>query len=47
MNTDIRDIDIFLSEIAERLWSGHASLMVGADFSMNAMPLTVRWTTIK
>ena len=30
------DIEIYLSEIAERLWSGHASLMVGAGFSMNA-----------
>lgn len=30
------DIEIYISEIAERLWSGHASLMVGAGFSMNA-----------
>lgn len=29
-------IEIYISEIAERLWSGHASLMVGAGFSMNA-----------
>jgi len=34
--TNTNDIDIYLSEIAERLWSGHASLMVGAGFSMNA-----------
>jgi len=30
------NIEIYLSEIAERLWSGHASLMVGAGFSKNA-----------
>jgi hypothetical protein len=30
------DVEIYISEIAERLWSGHASLMVGAGFSMNA-----------
>lgn len=32
----MEDIEIYLSEIAERLWSGHASLMVGAGLSMNA-----------
>lgn len=30
------DTEIYISEIAERLWSGHASIMVGAGFSMNA-----------
>jgi hypothetical protein len=29
-------MEIYISEIAERLWSGHASLMIGAGFSMNA-----------
>jgi hypothetical protein len=33
---DDNNIEVYLSEIAERLWSGHASLMVGAGFSMNA-----------
>lgn len=28
-----------LNEIAERLWSGHAAIMIGAGFSRNAMPL--------
>lgn len=28
----------YLSEIAERLWSGHAAIMVGAGFSRNARP---------
>ena len=28
----------YLNEIAERLWSGHASVMVGAGFSRNAKP---------
>ena len=28
----------YLNEIAERLWSGHAALMVGAGFSRNAKP---------
>jgi hypothetical protein len=36
MNTDNKNIEIYLPEIAERLWSGHASLMVGSGFSMNA-----------
>jgi NAD-dependent SIR2 family protein deacetylase len=36
MNTSYNNIESYLSEIAERLWSGHASLMVGAGFSMNA-----------
>ena len=36
MNTNNNNIEIYLSEIAERLWSEHASLMVGAGFSMNA-----------
>jgi hypothetical protein len=28
----------FLNEIAERLWSGHAAVMVGSGFSKNAKP---------
>lgn len=28
----------YLDEIAERLWSGHAAVMVGAGFSKNADP---------
>ena len=28
----------YLQEIAERLWSGHAAIMVGAGFSKNAKP---------
>jgi len=28
----------YLNEIAERLWSGHAAIMVGAGFSRNAKP---------
>jgi hypothetical protein len=28
----------YLNEIAERLWSGHAAVMVGAGFSKNAKP---------
>ena len=34
MTTDLRGV---LDEIAERLWSGHASVMVGAGFSKNAV----------
>jgi len=30
------NIDTYLTEIAERLWSGHASVMIGAGFSRNA-----------
>lgn len=30
---------LYLNEIAQRLWSGHASLMVGAGFSKNAIPI--------
>lgn len=29
------NVDVYISEIAERLWSGHASIMIGAGFSMN------------
>lgn len=29
-------IRLYLYEIAERLWSGHATVMVGAGFSKNA-----------
>jgi hypothetical protein len=29
-------MEIYIAEIAEKLWSGHASLMVGAGFSRNA-----------
>lgn len=36
MDTDNTEIEIYISEIAERLYVGHASLMVGAGFSMNA-----------
>ncbi|WP_352404914.1 hypothetical protein [Sporanaerobacter acetigenes] len=28
-----KDIELYLNEIAERLWSGHAAVMVGAGFS--------------
>ena len=30
------DIKPYLTEISERLWSGHASIMIGAGFSKNA-----------
>jgi len=37
--TDIPDSILpYLNEIAERLWSGHAAVMVGAGFSRNAKP---------
>lgn len=32
----LTDIEIYLNDIAEKLYNGHASLMVGAGFSMNA-----------
>lgn len=32
-----RDLEIILNEIAERLYSGHASIMIGAGFSKNAV----------
>jgi len=32
-----KDVEVHLNEIAERLWSGHASVMVGAGFSKNAI----------
>jgi hypothetical protein len=35
MNESIRP---YLNEIAERLWSGHAAVMIGAGFSKNAKP---------
>lgn len=31
-----KDILPYLSEISDKLWSGHASVMIGAGFSMNA-----------
>lgn len=31
-----KDIILYLNEIGERLWSGHAAVMVGAGFSKNA-----------
>lgn len=31
-----------LNEISDRLWSGHAAVMIGAGFSKNATPLTVQ-----
>lgn len=30
------EIKLYLDEISERLWSGHAAVMVGAGFSKNA-----------
>lgn len=33
----------YLDEIAERLWSGHAAVMVGAGFSKNANPAFPDW----
>ena len=33
----------YLNEIAERLWSGHAAVMVGAGFSKNANPAFPDW----
>jgi SIR2-like protein len=36
----------YLDEIAERLWSGHASLMVGAGFSKNANADFPDWTEL-
>jgi hypothetical protein len=44
--TNTNDIDIYLSEIAERLWSGHASLMVGAGFSKNADKKSPSWNDL-
>jgi len=35
------DIKCYLDEIAERLWSGHAAVMVGAGFSRNARKAVV------
>ncbi len=32
------DIKIYLDEISERLYSGHASIMIGTGFSKNAVP---------
>jgi len=32
----VTDIEIYLNDIAEKLYNGHASLLVGAGFSMNA-----------
>ena len=32
------NIHPYLNEIAERLWSGHAAVMIGAGFSRNAKP---------
>lgn len=38
MNEDNKDIEVYLEEIAEKLYSGHATLMIGAGFSKNAKP---------
>ena len=32
------EIDPYINEIAGRLWSGHAAVMVGSGFSKNAIP---------
>jgi hypothetical protein len=37
------DSSLYLNEIAQRLWSGHASLMVGAGFSKNASDKFLSW----
>lgn len=42
MNSDIKP---FLDDIAERLWSGHAAIMVGSGFSKNADPINVSRNT--
>ncbi|MCK4571004.1 SIR2 family protein, partial [Candidatus Bipolaricaulota bacterium] len=36
----------YLDEIAERLWSGHAAVMVGAGFSKNANPAFPNWAQL-
>lgn len=36
MNNLKNELTVYLDEIAERLWSGHATVMVGAGFSKNA-----------
>ena len=36
----------YLNEIAERLWSGHAAVMVGAGFSKNANPAFPNWSKL-
>ena len=36
----------YLNEIAERLWSGHAAVMVGAGFSKNANPAFPNWSQL-
>lgn len=33
-----KDILPYVTEISERLWTGHASVMIGAGFSKNAIP---------
>lgn len=35
-------INIYLKEIAERLWAGHASIMIGAGLSLNATNIVNR-----
>src|SRR5690606_15320486 len=39
---DKTNINIYLKEIAERLWTGHASIMIGAGFSVNATNIVNR-----
>ena len=36
----------YLNEIAERLWSGHAAVMVGSGFSKNANPAFPNWSKL-
>lgn len=35
----MKNQEIYINEIAEKLWSGHAAAMVGTGFSMNAKPI--------
>ncbi len=47
MATEISDdIKIYLDEIAERLWSNHAAVMVGAGFSKNSNPAFLDWNQL-
>lgn len=50
MNNNIigiaEEIKPYLNEIAERLWSGHAAVMIGAGFSRNAHKSFPKWNQL-
>ena len=50
MNNNIigiaEEIKPYLNEIAERLWSGHAAVMIGAGFSKNAHKSFPKWNQL-